>query len=114
MSSKHGSPISRRAWLGTTSGVVAAGLLKTQADAFKLAAQEAPASVSDPTKVPGRLPSALGQRAPSEQPRRISGRPGLSGSSSTPLQDLCGTITPADLHFERHHAGIPNIVAAEH
>ena len=114
MSSKHGSPISRRAWLGTTSGVIAAGLLKTQADAFKLAAQEAPASVSDPTKVPGRLPSALGQRAPSEQPRRISGRPGLSGSSSTPLQDLCGTITPADLHFERHHAGIPNIVAEEH
>jgi len=27
----------------------------------------------------------------------------------TPLQDLHGTITPADLHFERHHAGIPSI-----
>jgi sulfane dehydrogenase subunit SoxC len=27
----------------------------------------------------------------------------------TPLQDLYGTITPADLHFERHHAGIPFI-----
>jgi sulfane dehydrogenase subunit SoxC len=29
--------------------------------------------------------------------------------SRTPLQDLHGTITPADLHFERHHAGVPQI-----
>lgn len=28
-------------------------------------------------------------------------------SSRTPLQDLQGTMTPADLHFERHHAGVP-------
>lgn len=27
----------------------------------------------------------------------------------TPLQDLDGIITPADLHFERHHGGIPEI-----
>lgn len=30
-------------------------------------------------------------------------------SSRTPLQDLHGTITPAGLHFERHHAGVPAI-----
>ena len=30
-------------------------------------------------------------------------------SSRTPLQDLRGTITPADLHFERHHGGVPAI-----
>jgi sulfane dehydrogenase subunit SoxC len=30
------------------------------------------------------------------------------------LQDLYGVITPTDLHFERHHAGVPNIVAEEH
>lgn len=29
--------------------------------------------------------------------------------SRTPLQELDGTITPADLHFERHHAGIPAV-----
>ncbi len=114
MSSKNRSPISRRAWLGTTSGVIAAGVLKTQADAFKLVAQEAPASVSDPTKVPGRLVSGLGQRAPAEQPRRLTRAEALSSSSRSPLQDLCGTITPADLHFERHHAGIPNIVVEQH
>jgi sulfane dehydrogenase subunit SoxC len=30
-------------------------------------------------------------------------------NSRTPLQDLEGIVTPADLHFERHHAGVPQI-----
>ena len=30
-------------------------------------------------------------------------------SSLTPLQDLDGIITPSDLHFERHHGGVPAI-----
>jgi sulfane dehydrogenase subunit SoxC len=29
--------------------------------------------------------------------------------SRTPLQDLSGTITPSDLHFERHHGGVPDV-----
>ncbi len=33
----------------------------------------------------------------------------LTGTSLTPLQDLSGTITPSDLHFERHHAGVAQI-----
>jgi len=37
----------------------------------------------------------------------VSGSAG--GVSRTPLQDLDGIITPSDLHFERHHAGIPQI-----
>ncbi|HJP52252.1 MAG TPA: sulfite dehydrogenase [Pseudomonadales bacterium] len=37
-----------------------------------------------------------------------------AGSSSTPLQDLDGTITPNSLHFERHHSGIPDIDPAKH
>ena len=32
-----------------------------------------------------------------------------SSLSFSPLQDLYGTITPSDLHFERHHSGIPKI-----
>ena len=31
-----------------------------------------------------------------------------------PLQDLAGTITPADLHFTRIHAGVPTIDPATH
>lgn len=30
-------------------------------------------------------------------------------SSRTPLQNLHGIITPSDLHFQRHHAGVPEI-----
>ena len=114
MTPKHRPGLSRRAWLTTTSGVIAAGLLKTQADAVKLVAQEGPSSADDPTRVPGRLVSELGSRAPAERPRRLMRNQALSSSSRTPLQDLHGTITPADLHFERHHGGVPNIVAENH
>ena len=35
-------------------------------------------------------------------------------SSRTPLQDTFGIITPSSLHFERHHAGVPEIDPAVH
>ena len=111
MPSAESPKLSRRRWITTTSGVIAAGLVKTQADAIQLIAQEAP---TDPTKVPGRLVSEIGSRAPGEQPKRLIRAPALSSSSRTPLADLMGTITPADLHFERHHAGIPDIRFEDH
>ncbi len=39
--------------------------------------------------------------------------PGV-GASRTPLADLHGVITPAALHFERHHAGVPDIDPRAH
>jgi sulfane dehydrogenase subunit SoxC len=57
----------------------------------------------------GRRP--YGERSPFEHATRSFGTsvtPG-TGSSRTPLQDLCGTITPSSLHFERHHSGVPKI-----
>ena len=41
------------------------------------------------------------------------GREG-AGSSRTPLQMLEGTITPAGLHYERHHNGVPDIDPDKH
>jgi sulfane dehydrogenase subunit SoxC len=38
----------------------------------------------------------------------------FSSVAFTPLQDLFGTITPSGLHFERHHAGVPNIEPGLH
>src|SRR5690606_28225127 len=35
-------------------------------------------------------------------------------SNYAPLQDLEGTITPSDLHFQRNHAGTPIIDPAAH
>lgn len=65
----------------------------------------------DPTRVQGPGPSALGARSPFEAPTR---NPGYGIISGTPLQDLHGTLTPADLHFERHHAGVPQIDPSHH
>lgn len=68
---------------------------------------------ADPTKVQGTPTSALGARSPFVNPTR--GPVGdLAGTSFSPLQDLSGTITPSDLHFERHHAGVPLIDPAKH
>ena len=57
------------------------------------------------TRRPGRGPNELGQRSQFVRPRRDPS----TTSSRTPLQDLRGTLTPADLHFERHHGGVPAI-----
>jgi sulfane dehydrogenase subunit SoxC len=38
----------------------------------------------------------------------------VSGTTLTPLQDLTGTITPSDLHYERIHAGVPLIDPERH
>ncbi|MBI3494130.1 MAG: sulfite dehydrogenase [Acidobacteria bacterium] len=89
--------VSRRTLLAGAAGVVA--LRKT-------AAMQAPAAPVDPSKVRGKPSRALGMRAPSEKPQR---QPRGAASSGTPHQDLVGTITPSDLHFERHHAGVPEI-----
>jgi sulfane dehydrogenase subunit SoxC len=63
----------------------------------------------DSTKVLGPLPSELGSRSPFEAIKREVGRFDPDGYSMTPLEKLSGIITPSDLHFERHHAGIPSI-----
>ena len=57
-----------------------------------------------------------GERSPFENATRTFGAsvtPG-TGSSRTPLQDLCGAITPSALHFERHHSGVPEIDPNSH
>jgi sulfane dehydrogenase subunit SoxC len=37
-----------------------------------------------------------------------------SSVSFTPLQNLFGIITPSGLHFERHHAGVPDVDPSRH
>lgn len=86
--------IPRRTWLKAAAVTAAASLVgNTRAEP------------QDPTKVQGASPGKLGSRSPFEQPEK---KPS-DISSRTPLQDLYGTITPSDLHFERSHAGVPVI-----
>ena len=70
-------------------------------------AADAPA---DPTRIPGMPPTSYGKRSGFERATRLVG----TSSSLTPLQDLHGMVTPAALHFERHHNGIPQIDPVRH
>ena len=94
--------VSRRDLLAGAAGVVALG---------KSAMTQAPPAPADSTKVRGKPSRALGQRAAAEKPLR---QPRGATSSGTPHQDLYGTITPSDLHFERHHGGVPDIDPASY
>ena len=78
------------------------------AGAFDLASVPA-----DPTRAPGPPTSALGVRSPFETPARTPVGV-ITGSSLTPLHQLTGTVTPADLVFERHHAGVALIDPARY
>ncbi len=94
------SKVSRRALLAGTVGALGASVLPGAGNGTQ--------TPTDPTKVQGGPARTVGRRAPSAQPQRLTyGNP--PRGSLTPLQDLNGIITPSDLHFERHHAGVPEI-----
>ncbi|MEX2182779.1 MAG: sulfite dehydrogenase [Gemmatimonadaceae bacterium] len=109
--------LSRREMIAGAAAVVgAAAVAKLPGDLAAqgaTAATESPAVPADPTKLQGHPTSALGARSPFVRPSRTPTGETV-GHSLTPLQDLTGSITPADLHFERHHAGIPVIDPARH
>lgn len=96
--------ISRRTLLGgaATAAVV---LFKSSYGKMIQAAIPESALTGDPTKIQGPPPGETGTRSPFEHPVK---KPS-DISSRTPLQDLYGSITPSDLHYERHHGGVPAI-----
>jgi sulfane dehydrogenase subunit SoxC len=118
---KPDEPISRRTLIAGAAAAAGGALLTTlpgaagsqQAVAPAAPPPAAPVVPDDPTKMPGTPTTALGARSPFvKMTRTPTGE--LAGVSLTPLQDLTGTITPADLHFERHHAGVPAIDPSKH
>ena len=90
-------------------GAVAA----SQASATPAAGYDLSAVPADPTRAPGPPTTALGARSPFEVPARTPVGV-VAGSSLTPLQQLTGTVTPSDLMFERHHAGVALIDPARY
>jgi sulfane dehydrogenase subunit SoxC len=103
--------MTRRALLASAAGALGAVALSAQQAPTPTNA--APTLLIDPTKAPGGPTTPVGTRSAFSHPVR-SPSGDVTGSSLTPLQDLTGTITPADLHFERHHAGVPAIDPARH
>jgi len=107
--------IHRRYLLGF--GLGAAGTLA--ANSVLGADQGLQFEIPDWSKQPGPGASAYGKRSSfTEDISRQAGNPNPlypgGGSSRSPLDKLQGTITPNSLHFERHHAGIPDINPAGH
>jgi sulfane dehydrogenase subunit SoxC len=64
----------------------------------------------------GKGVSKFGTRSPFETVERlpIPGRNPETAISFAPIASTYGRLTPASLHFERHHAGVPTIDPAEH
>jgi sulfane dehydrogenase subunit SoxC len=62
--------------------------------------------------------SGYGARARFEKASRFFNQntkvPLEEAASRTPLHETYGILTPSSLHFERHHAGVPEIDPAEH
>jgi sulfane dehydrogenase subunit SoxC len=97
--------ISRRTLLG---GAATAAVMLFKSSYGKMIQAAIPVSAlqeNDPTKIIGPPPGEIGTRSAFEH---VVKKPSDT-SSRTPLQDLYGTITPSDLHYERHHAGVPVI-----
>lgn len=74
-------------------------------------------SVDDaPPSALGKPIRAYGERSQYETAKRAVPdlkRPQI-GSTRTPLAETEGIITPASLHFERHHAGVPDLDPGKH
>ena len=116
--------VSRRDLL--QSAGIAAGIALT-APLAQLLAQQPAASTAPPqaaspgpvdvpldaTKVPGLPSGQFSPRSPFENPS-LAPTGITAGTTLTPLQELRGTITPADLHFQRNHNGIAVIDPAKH
>jgi sulfane dehydrogenase subunit SoxC len=101
-----GKRVSRRKVLAGAATIISFSVVSRSGEAQEQEQEQK--RIPDPTKVQGRPAGELGQRSRFEKPQRIAYRPART-SSHTPLQDLEGIITPSDLHFERHHGGIPEI-----
>jgi sulfane dehydrogenase subunit SoxC len=78
-----------------------------------------PGAKTDEEKLPSALGKpirAYGERSQFETAKRAVPdlkRPQI-GSTRTPLAETEGIITPSSLHFERHHAGVPDLDPAKH
>ncbi|WP_332117160.1 sulfite dehydrogenase [Azorhizobium caulinodans] len=111
-----GGRLGRRQFLGGAAAALVAGA------AGPAAAQQGSGPLQVPvwTREQGEgiaspaygVPSAF-EKSVIRKPRTPPKFP-TAASTGTPLQHLHGIITPAGLHYERHHAGVPAIDPEQH
>lgn len=106
--------LSRRWFLTATAGAAAGAAVAGAASADTLA--------DVPPREPGADLSGHSERSryvkisriPEATPGRRNVDPGDAINSKTPLDKLYGALTPTDLHYERSHAGVPDLDPAKH
>ena len=106
--------VSRRSFLTKSAGAAVGTAVAARASADTLA--------DVPPRQPGADLSASSDRSryvkigriPEATPGRRNIDPGDAINSKTPLDKLVGSITPTDLHYERSHAGVPDLDPAKH
>jgi len=110
---KSDKKVSRRRLLAGAAAAASIALIRTATGQTIHAATSTPPAttpLNDTTRIPGPPPGKLGHRSAFEHLQKTTS----DTSSRTPLQDLYGMITPSDLHFERHHSGVPTIDPAKY
>jgi len=119
----HAPGVSRRSFLRQSTAAVGGGVAAAAGLSGVAQAQDQsnlPPNVPNWMKAPGfdtaHNPYGLPSPFEKEVVRKVLGTPKtmIAASSRTPLQELNGIITPNGLHYERHHAGIPEIDPAQH
>ncbi|HEX7562308.1 MAG TPA: sulfite dehydrogenase, partial [Bradyrhizobium sp.] len=106
--------MSRRKFLSAASTGIAGTVLAGPAAADTLA--------EVPPREPGADLSGHSERSkyvqigriPEAGPGKRNVDPSDAINSKTPLDKLVGTLTPSDLHYERSHAGVPDLDPAKH
>ncbi len=109
------SDLQRRAFL-TGAAAAAGGWLASSSESRAAPPLQVPlwtreqgaGIVSPPYGIPSRFEGGIVRRS------RVTPPLPTAASSGTPLQHLHGIITPAGLHYERHHAGVPAIDPDQH
>ena len=102
--------ISRRTMLGGAATAAVAIVQTASGKTIQEGVSVAELVPDDTTKQVGTLAGEIGTRSTFE---KLVKKPS-DISSRSPLQDFYGIITPSDLHFERHHAGVPVIDPTKH
>ncbi len=104
-----------------SGGALAGGTAAAAAAQADAPSRNLPPNVPEWSRTLGAPVLASPYGVPSRFEKNVVRResPGLtrtphSSVSFTPLQNLFGIITPSGLHFERHHAGIPDIDPHQH
>jgi sulfane dehydrogenase subunit SoxC len=110
-------PLSRRGLLGRTAAT-GIGVLSAGGAGRALAADaafETPREAGDVLSgLSARSKFVALSRIPEAGPGKRDVDPSDAINSKTPLHKLVGAITPADLHYERSHAGVPDLDPANH